>query len=572
MQTAHANSLANLRFALLCAALLLICGAVLGLVSETRARENRAHATAIQADILASSVSAALAFDDRASAKTYVDALRADPQVLAVAVYDQRNTLFAGFHRGPQMPDDLAVGNRWVDGSLHVVRPVSEKGETLGTVLLATEPEAWSVKLTRHGGTVLLVVMATLFLWLLGSAYQTLNRRAAELARVNIRLRQEAAERERAEEALLQAKKMEAVGQLTGGIAHDFNNLLQAMQGSFDLILRSAKDNPRIAKLAEVGRQAGERGRKLTSQLLAFSRASQLQLQPVEAGEVVRDMSSMLANAVGPMVELKCDLGAAGIPVLVDRTQLEMAILNLAVNARDAMPEGGTITITAGPVEMFDDPDLEDDLYVALSVADTGAGMPPDVISRAFEPFFTTKGVGQGTGLGLAQVYAMARQSGGVARITSTPGQGSTVTLYLRRAQLAASAGSRSAEPAAPTLKAAASRRVLVVDDDEEVRSFLKEALLDLGHEVTDAASGAEALTLLKESRPDVMLADFAMPGMNGAELAAAARELWPGLPVVFASGFADIAQVKATVGPEATIIRKPFSLERLGLAIEAAN
>jgi CheY-like chemotaxis protein len=271
------------------------------------------------------------------------------------------------------------------------------------------------------------------------------------------------------------------------------------------------------------------------------------------------------------MVEVKLDIADGGIPVLVDRTQLEMAVLNLAVNARDAMPEGGRLTISTAPREVFDDPELEDDLYVALSVADTGTGMPAEVRSRAFEPFFTTKGVGRGTGLGLAQVYAMARQSGGVARISSEPGEGSMITLLLRRAQQSVTEAESGLDAATPSAKAPFSRRVLVVDDDDEVRGFLREALTDIGHVVIEASSGPEALKLLQDDRPDVMLADFAMPGMNGAELGAAARKLWPGLPVVFASGFADIAQVKAAVGPDAAIIRKPFSLERLCGAIEAA-
>jgi signal transduction histidine kinase len=571
MQALQSKGLANLRFALLCVAVLLLCGGLLAGSNEHAAKLDKTRATTIQADILAGSVSAALAFDDRSAAKAYVDALQADPQMLAAAVYDSRNTLFAGFHRGERLPDDLVVGSRWVDGSLHVVRPVAEKGAVLGKVYLATVPEPLSVKLARHGGTALLVVMATLFLSLLGSAYLALNRRAAELGRVNVRLREEAVEREKAEEALLQAKKMEAVGQLTGGIAHDFNNLLQAMQGSFDLILRGVQGDARLTRLAEIGRQAGERGRKLTSQLLAFSRASQLQLHPVDAGEVLNGMSSMLSGAVGPLIELNLDLHDAGVPVLVDRTQLEMAVLNLAVNARDAMPEGGRLTISTAAREVLDDPDLEPDLYVAVSVADTGTGMPAEVRSRAFEPFFTTKGVGRGTGLGLAQVYAMARQSGGIARIASEPGRGTVITVLLRRAQQSAVSFDSGLDAAPPAAKAVFSRRILVVDDDEEVRSLLREALTEMGHGVTDAASGPDALTLLQGDRPDLMLADFAMPGMNGAELAAAARKIWPNLPVIFASGFADIAQVKAAVGPDAAIIRKPFSLDRLAAAIEAA-
>jgi CheY-like chemotaxis protein len=247
-----------------------------------------------------------------------------------------------------------------------------------------------------------------------------------------------------------------------------------------------------------------------------------------------------------------------------------MAVLNLAVNARDAMTEGGVLTVSLRSVEVGGDLELEDDTYVELSIADTGPGMAPEVRARAFEPFFTTKGVGHGTGLGLAQVYAMARQAGGCARIDSTPGAGTTVTVLLRRAREITADRETSDTPAALP-KSVNPRRILVVDDDDEVRTFIREALTDLGHRVITAASGAEALELLSDERPDLLLADFAMPSMNGAELAAAAREHWPGLPVVFASGFADIAQVKAAVGPDAAIIRKPFSLERLAAAVDDA-
>jgi signal transduction histidine kinase len=570
MNSIRRSGMASLRFALICAAVLLLGGALLASFNEQIAQGDKTRAARIQADILAGSVSAALAFDDRAAAQAYVDALKLDPQLLSVAVYDSRNTLFAGFSRAGRMTDDLDLGVRRVGRSLHVVRAVNEKGEMLGKVYLATAPESFAVKLTRHGGILLLMVMAGVFLSLLASAYLALNRRAVELARANASLRTEAAEREKAEEALLQAKKMEAVGQLTGGIAHDFNNLLQAMQGSFDLILRAAQGDERLVRLAEMGRQAGERGRKLTSQLLAFSRASQLQLRAVDVAEVIGGMSAMLVNAVGPLIEVRLEVAKDTAPVLVDRTQLEMAVLNLAVNARDAMPEGGTLTVSTATREVFDDPELEDDIYVAVSVSDTGVGMPVEVRQRAFEPFFTTKGVGQGTGLGLAQVYAMARQAGGCARIDSTPGAGTTVTVLLRRAREITADRETSDTPAALP-KSVNPRRILVVDDDDEVRTFIREALTDLGHRVITAASGAEALELLSDERPDLLLADFAMPSMNGAELAAAAREHWPGLPVVFASGFADIAQVKAAVGPDAAIIRKPFSLERLAAAVDDA-
>jgi signal transduction histidine kinase len=563
----------KLSFALLGVAILLLGGLTLAAANERSYRADRVRETGVQADILAASVTAALAFEDRKAAQAYIDALSVNPQLQSATIYDLRGQVFASFSRRGAAPAPPADGLRWIRGGrLQIVRPVSENGTVLGRVFLATVPEPLQVTLTRHGGTALLVVMALMFLALLGRAYSALDRRAAELARVNADLRREAAERERAEEALLQAKKMEALGQLTGGIAHDFNNLLQAMQGGFDLIRRAPEDAKRVARLAEVGLQASERGHKLTSQLLAFSRASQLQLKPLIVSEVIEGMTSLLASTVGPLVEVRLDLDPAPVPVLADPTQLEMAVLNLAVNARDAMTEGGVLTVSLRSVEVGGDLELEDDTYVELSIADTGPGMAPEVRARAFEPFFTTKGVGHGTGLGLAQVYAMARQSGGTARIASEPGQGAVVSLFLRRAHEAAALAAPEPAPADRVPHAVTHKTVLVVDDDAEVRSLLSELLRALGHQVTEAADGPSALALLERTTPDVMLADFAMPGMNGAELATAALARWPNLPIVFASGYADIAQLKTSVGSGATIIRKPFTLETLNAAIEQAG
>jgi signal transduction histidine kinase len=563
----------NLSFALLAVAILLLGGLTLATANERAYRADRVRETGVQADILAASVTAALAFDDRKAAQDYIDALSVNPQLQSAAIYDLNGKVFASFSRKGAAPAPPADGMRWIRGGrLQIVRPVSENGTVLGRVFLSTVPEPIQLTLTRHGGTALLVVMALMFLALLGRAYTALDRRAAELARVNEDLRREAQERERAEEALLQAKKMEALGQLTGGIAHDFNNLLQAMQGGFDLIRRAPEDGKRVARLAEVGLQASERGHKLTSQLLAFSRASQLQLKPLIVSEVVEGMSSLLSSTVGPLIEVRFDLDQAAIPVLADPTQLEMAVLNLAVNARDVMADGGVLTVSTRPVEVAGDPELEDDTYLELSVADTGPGMNPEVRARAFEPFFTTKGVGAGTGLGLAQVYAMTRQSGGAARISSEPGQGARISLLLRRASDAG-----PLEPSEPVRadrvpQVVTLKTVLVVDDDAEVRSLLGELLRALGHRVVEAADGPAALALLETTTPDVMLADFAMPGMNGAELATAALARWPDLPIVFASGYADIAQLETSVGQGATIIRKPFTLETLNAAIERAG
>ncbi len=370
------------------------------------------------------------------------------------------------------------------------------------------------------------------------------------------------------EEALRQAQKMEAVGQLTGGIAHDFNNLLQAVHGNFDLIRRRASD-AKLRRWAENGAEAAERGAKLTSQLLAFSRAQKLEMKHVDLSTLLRDMESLLARTLGPMIRIGLDLSEENITVLADPTQLEMAILNLAINARDAMPEGGTLAIRTGVREERRATALEPGSYAFIEVSDTGSGMEADVAERAFDPFFTTKGVGKGTGLGLSQVYGMARQAGGGAAIRSIAGTGTTVTLLLRCTS--------ALEPEADEARGAAAKvparpaTVLVVDDDPDVRRFLADTLGDIGYTIIEAESGDQALGLLGRTRPDLIIVDYAMPEMNGAELADEARRRHPDVPILFASGYADSAAIETAVGPDALLLRKPFRIDELEAAVAAA-
>ncbi|WP_443749913.1 PAS domain S-box protein [Asticcacaulis solisilvae] len=364
------------------------------------------------------------------------------------------------------------------------------------------------------------------------------------------------------EDALRQAQKMEAVGQLTGGIAHDFNNLLGAVLGSFDLIRRRPDDVERVRRFAESGMQAAERGTRLTGQLLAFSRAQRIENKLLHVASVVHGMRDMLARALGPMIRLGFELDTGSVPVLSDPTQLEMAVLNLAINSRDAMPDGGTLIIATAVRHIRHDPELKRGDYVELTVTDTGAGMTPDVAVRALDPFFTTKGVGKGTGLGLSQVYGIARQAGGTVRIESAPGTGTTVRVFLPRAEGEVTDGDTTASDVlAP---APASLSVLVVDDDPDLRHTLTGALDVLGFEPWEAADGPSGLEVLKTRRPDVLLVDFAMPGMNGAEVALAARALYPDLPILFASGYADTAAIERVLGEDATVLRKPFRIDEL--------
>ncbi|WP_119154967.1 PAS domain-containing protein [Caldimonas tepidiphila] len=378
------------------------------------------------------------------------------------------------------------------------------------------------------------------------------------------RIAEALAEREFAQEALRQAQKMEAIGHLTGGIAHDFNNLLQAVQGNLELLRRHPGDAQNVQRWAENGLRNVQRGARLTAQLLAFSRSQQLELRPVLLDELVRGMAELLARTLGAGIEVELQLDCPGVPVVADATQLEMAVLNLAINARDAMPQGGRLVLSSRRCRVDADPQLDTGDYAELGVSDSGSGMPADVLARAFDPFFTTKGVGKGTGLGLSQVYGFARQAGGIARIRSAPGEGSTVSLWLRLASDLPGERSRDAGAAG-----AAGLNVLVIDDDAEVRHLVSDLLHTLGHRAVAAADGPAGLALIEEEVPDLVLLDFLMPVMNGAEVASAMRRRFPRMPIVLASGHADSAEIRTVLGPGVRMLRKPFGIEELAAAIE---
>jgi signal transduction histidine kinase/CheY-like chemotaxis protein len=373
------------------------------------------------------------------------------------------------------------------------------------------------------------------------------------------------AERRRAEEMLRQSQKMEAIGQLTGGIAHDFNNLLTAVIGNLDMIRTRAAGNDRLQRMADNALEAARKGAKLSSQLLAFSRSQRMNVGPVDLAQLLGGMSGLLAQSVGPSVRVDVRVDEDARFVVSDANQLELALLNLAVNARDAMPEGGTLTIKARHVE-----DTERRLpHVELAVSDTGTGMTEEVRARAIEPFYTTKPTGQGTGLGLSQVYAVARESGGSLHIDSEPERGTTVRMMLPAGTPPLVRTDVEAPPST-TVPGAQSReptRVLVVDDDKLVRRFMAESLRSLQYHVTEAESGTQALATMERERFALLVVDFAMPGMNGADAARAAQERQPGIKVLMVSGYADSAAVEAALGT-ARQLRKPFDLAELGAAV----
>ncbi|MBO9377755.1 response regulator [Sphingomonas histidinilytica] len=393
----------------------------------------------------------------------------------------------------------------------------------------------------------------------------------ARLREANKALRAQIAEREKTEAALVQARKMEAMGQLTGGIAHDFNNLLQVVSGSLDLINNRAGGDERIQHLCGAAISAIERGRRLTSQLLSFSRIQRIELRPTRIADILAGLRELLSRTIEPAITLDFDVDEVPEAVMADPVQLELALLNLAINARDAMPDGGRLTIALGRQRLEGRDDVLDGDYVGITVADTGTGMTPEVLSRVFEPFFTTKPVGRGSGLGLSMVFGMARQSGGTVTIDSQPGRGSTVTIFLRAAEEAdeEEAAPRKAAPAdAATI---AGLNILVVDDEPIVRQVVAEMLVELGCTVRTAENGERALAMIEREMPSAILLDFAMPGMNGAEVARAALERWPDLKIVFATGFAQSDAIDAVLGDRAIVLRKPFSPNTLVQALQSA-
>ncbi len=384
--------------------------------------------------------------------------------------------------------------------------------------------------------------------------------RTRSLAAANDRLTAEMTERQRTEEALLQAQKLEAVGQLTSGVAHDFNNLLTGVLGNLELLERRLKSQESLRRL-RAARLAAERGARLTHQLLAFSRKQRLAPTPLDLNRLVSEASDMLFRTIGATVRIETVLSEGLWPALVDPTQIELVLLNLAINARDAMSAGGRLTIRTANVSRAEAPrDLTPGDYVLISVSDTGEGMSEEVLRRAVEPFFTTKELGKGSGLGLSMVHGVATQSGGGLHIDSRLGHGTAVNVYLPRAR-PVSAAAREREPLSTAVHEQAS--IMVVDDDPDVREVAVSNLESLGYHMLAAENGPAALDLLARSGPvDLLIVDMAMPGMNGVELIRRARERRGDLRAMLVTGYADVAAFAPADGD--LVLQKPYRLERL--------
>jgi signal transduction histidine kinase/CheY-like chemotaxis protein len=552
-------------FAPLAVLALLLAGLWVIYQGEQNYRREQQRAAQVQAEILAASVTAALDFGDRAAAQEAVDALRVNPQVQMAGVYDTRGERFAGYSRIQPLPKQLADRASSAGAPVQATAFVTRSGTRIGTVYLADAIDPLSRRLFRYAMIALLAVMTSLVLAVLAYGQSALRRVNRTLAEANRELQFQMEERGRTEEQLREAQKMQTLGQLTGGIAHDFNNLLGVIQGSADILQRPGLSEEKRTRFIGAIIEASERGALLTGQLLAFARRQPLSPKVLDVNERIDTMLTMLQPTLGPNIVLRADLQKDLRPVDVDPGQFEAALLNIIVNARDAMPDGGEITIHTR--NATDEEAGERDSAVVIAIEDNGGGIEPDQLERVFEPFYTTKTVGKGTGLGLSQVYGFAAQSGGEARIKSEVGKGTILTLLLP--------ASARPLPAPPIVVQAETSeepagRILVVEDNERVGDFAEALLGELGHAVVRARSGPEALQLTESGAQfDVVFSDVVMPGMTGLELADELKRTRPQLPIILTTGYSDAIVAAGSKG--FPIVPKPYRLETLATMVDEA-
>jgi PAS domain S-box-containing protein len=462
----------------------------------------------------------------------------------------------------------LTTGERRIIGIGRMVEGLRRDGSTF--------PMELSVGEMKFGGRRFFTGFAK-DLTELNAANADLKASATDLKAANAHLKQELETREAAEAQVRQMQKMESIGQLTGGLAHDFNNMLSIVIGSLDIAKRRLDTNrARALVYIDNALEGAQRAALVTARLLAFSRQTPLEPQALDVDELVGGMSEMLRHTIGEHLRMETVRAGGLWRAFVDQGQLENAILNLVINARDAMPEGGRLTVETSNAHLDDayaaaHHEVEAGQYVLVSVTDTGTGMPADVIERVFDPFFTTKGVGKGTGLGLSQVHGFVRQSGGHVKIYSEPGHGTTVRVYLPRHAGAGGAIDANAPGiGAEMAQAKTGEVILVVEDDEKIRFLAVEALRDFGYTIIQASDAAQALAVLAlQPRIDLLFTDIVMPDMNGRQLADKARETRPDLKVLYTTGFTRNAVVhNGVLDPGVALIAKPFTIDQLAIKV----
>jgi len=555
------------------AAAMLIILVGIGVIFQTDDgfRDARRDFARSQAELLAASVAAAVDFNDQVAAQEAVNPLRVVNSLKLAAVYGRDGQLIAGYDRsGEAVPSAEQALASQADSNVRASAPVEASGQRIGTAYIEIDRQPVWRRVSRYGTLAVLIGLAVLIVIGLGYAQSQLrhaNReladRAEALAQANELLGEQIEQRAKAEDQLRQSQKMQALGQLTGGIAHDFNNLLTVIQGSADMLCRPELPEAKRTRFAKAIVQAAENAAALTSQLLAFARRQPLKPERIEVNTLVAEMKDLIDRTMGERIEVVTTLHGGGCTVEVDKAQLQSAILNVASNARDAMPDGGRLTLRTRDVEH------DGRLMIALDVIDTGEGMDADTLDRVFEPFFTTKGTGKGTGLGLSQVYGFASQSGGEVLASSEPGKGTMVTLMLPCTEIAEAAAALDSTLAAAEPVAQRSASILVVEDNENVGAFAEQLLSELGHKVTRASTGEEALELARSRPFDLVFSDVVMPGMGGLKLADMLAAEKPDLPVVLATGYSQ--EISETGSGGRPVILKPYRLATLSEALAAA-
>ncbi|OWV71752.1 hybrid sensor histidine kinase/response regulator [Rhizobium sp. R339] len=481
---------------------------------------------------------------------------------LVKSIYpDDRGLVQSSLDRTIETGRDYSVEHRtiWPDGSLHwaaVHAQLYVDGYGSAKKLVGVSSDATARKITEEN-----------LRRLNESLEERVRERTGEVHAAHQSLLEEVAQREKAEEQLRHSQKMEAIGQLTGGVAHDFNNLLMVVLGNLELLGKHVAGDRKASRLIEGALQGARRGAALTQRLLAFARRQDLQVKPVDLAELVSGMNDLLRRSVGSSVSIDTQLSPALRPALVDANQVELALLNLAVNARDAMPDGGALRISLREERIVGDGgDLNEGTYLVLGVTDNGSGMDAETLKKAVDPFFSTKELGKGTGLGLSMIHGLAVQLNGALRLTSTLGVGTTAELWLPATE---QCPEQPAETDLPLAQTASKLKILLVDDDTLIAMSSVEMLEDLGHDVVEANSGSQALELIRNGGHfDVMITDYSMPGMTGAQLAQAVRTIRPALPIVLATGYADLP-----AGAEVDLPRlgKPYNQAQLAREIHKA-
>jgi PAS domain S-box-containing protein len=472
---------------------------------------------------------------------------------------DDKPRVAASVEQTLETGSDLAVEGRieWPDGSVHwleirarFVRDRISGPRLVGVALDITQRKTSEETLRRLNETLEERVAA----------------RTAELRDTHTAMLAQVEQKEKAEQQLFQSQKMETIGQLTGGVAHDFNNLLMAIMGNLDLLRKYVPTDAKAIRLLDGALQGAERGAALTQRLLAFARRQELKTEPRNIAVLIRSMTDLIERSVGPHIDLRFNLPTELPPALVDANQLELAILNLVVNARDAMPDGGSLTLHLVRATAPASVELPAGDYICLTVRDTGHGMDAETLRKATEPFFSTKGVGKGTGLGLSMIQGLTLQLNGALRLTSDLGKGTTAELWLPLAETPATRQQTEVMKEANG-HADTKLKILVVDDDSLIAMSTTGMLEELGHAVVEVTSGAEALQVLDSGdRFDLMITDYSMPKMNGAQLAEAVRAKRPGLRILLATGYAEIPEGKTLNLPR---IGKPYRQKELATEIE---